>query len=82
MIRRDDVRSIVARTLAEAGDEKPFGNSDSLLVSGRLSSLDVVDILSALEAAFGLEIDADDFDPIRFDTVDSIVELLGETAAV
>jgi acyl carrier protein len=77
---RDEVRSILARALAEAGDQRPFADSDSLVVSGRLSSLDLVDILSALETAFGFEIDADDFDPIRFDSVDSIQELLAEVA--
>jgi len=80
VIQPEDIRSIIARTLADAGDDEPFANDDSLVVSGRLSSLDVVDILTALEAAFGVEIDADDFDPIHFDSVDSIVELVGKSA--
>jgi len=80
MNRREQIRGIVARALAEAGDERAFADADSLVVSGRLSSLDLVDILAALETAFGFEIDADDFDPIRFDTVDSIDELLSEVA--
>lgn len=77
MSRRGQVREIVARALAEAGDVDTFADGDSLIVTGRLSSLDVVNILLELEAAFGLEVGADDFDPMRFDTVDSIVELLG-----
>jgi acyl carrier protein len=75
--RRDQVREIVARALAEAGDPDAFTDSASLIVTGRLGSLDVVNILLELEETFGLEIGADDFDPMRFDTVDSIVELLG-----
>lgn len=70
------VRAIVAAALAEIGDDRPFGDADSLVVSGRLSSLDVVNILVSLEEAFGLEIHADEFDPIRFDTVRSIVALV------
>ena len=77
MSKREQVREIVARALAEAGDTDAFADGDSLMVSGRLSSLDVVNILLELEEAFGLEVGADDFDPMRFDTVDSIVELLG-----
>lgn len=80
MSRREQVRGIVARALAEAGDDRPFADADSLVVSGRLSSLDLVDILAALETTFGFEIDANDFDPIRFDTVDSIEELLADIA--
>ena len=74
--RREEVRNIVARALAQTGDGQPFADGDSLVVSGRLASLDVVDILAALEATFGFEIQADDFDPIHFDSVESIVELL------
>ncbi|MEY2931706.1 MAG: hypothetical protein RL033_2455 [Pseudomonadota bacterium] len=80
MTSREQVRGIVARALAAAGDQRPFADADSLVVSGRVSSLDLVDILAALETTFGFEIDADDFDPIRFDSVDSIEELLAEIA--
>lgn len=73
-----ELRTIVAAALADAGDEAPFGNGDSLVVSGRLASMDVVHIVVALEQKFGIEIHADDFDPVRFDTIDSIVELLAE----
>ncbi len=75
---RNEVREIIRRALAEAGDARPFADDDSLVVSGRLSSLDIVNILVLLEETCGLVVNADDFDPIKFDTVDSIVELLGE----
>ncbi len=74
--RKDQIRRIVVRALAEAGDELPLSDTDSLVVSGRISSLDVVAILVALEENFGIEIHADEFDPLRFDSVDSIDELL------
>jgi len=72
MKQKDEIRRIVAEALAEAGDETPFADQESLLVSGRISSLDVVNILTALEQRFGVEVDADDFDPMQFDSVDSI----------
>ena len=71
------MREIIRRALAEVGDARPFADNDSLVVSGRLSSLDIVNLLLSLEERFGLVVDADEFDPIKFDTVDSIVELLG-----
>lgn len=78
---RDEIRVIVVRALADAGDDTPFSDCDSLVVSGRLSSLDVVNVLVALEESFGIEVHADDFDPMRFDSIDAIVELMSEIAA-
>jgi acyl carrier protein len=75
------IRAIVSHALREAGDDSPFGDDDSLVVTDRLSSLDVVNILLELEQAFGVEIHADEFDVMRFDTVSSICELLEQSAA-
>lgn len=77
MSRRDEIRRIVARALVEAGDDLPFADDESLVTSGRLSSLDVVSVLTSLEETFDFEISADDFDPLQFDTVESIAGLLG-----
>lgn len=74
---RSRIREILAAALAETGDDRPFTDDDSLVFSGRLSSLDVVDILTTLEADLGVEVSADEFDPSRFDSVDSVVELVG-----
>jgi acyl carrier protein len=81
MTDRAHVRAIVRRALSDAGDVQPFTDSDSLVVSGRLSSLDIVNVLLALEERFGFTMDADEFDVIKFDSVDSIVALLGERVA-
>lgn len=76
MSRVDEIRSIVAAALRDAGDEAPFADGDSLVASGRLASLDVVAVLVAVETAFGVEVDPDEFDPTLFDSVDSIDALL------
>lgn len=70
------VRGILAAVLAEAGDDEAFADGDSMVTSGRLTSLDVVAVVSALEEAFGFELGADDFDPAYFDSVDSIAALV------
>lgn len=84
MTRDDDlrrIRGILADALADAGDDAPFADDDSLVVSGRLASLDVVNVLVAVEAAFGVEVDADDFDPAAFDSVASIADLVTRLAS-
>lgn len=70
------IRRILAAVLAEAGDDEPFADGASMVTSGRLTSLDVVAVVSALEEAFGFELGADDFDPAYFDSVDSISALV------
>jgi acyl carrier protein len=81
MNERAAVREVVAAALADAGDLVPFGDLDSLVVTGRITSIDVVNIVVALEEKFGVEVHADEFDPMRFDSVDAIVELLAEVKA-
>ena len=53
-----------------------LADSDSLVLSGRLTSLDVVDTLTFLEERFNFEMDPIDFDQKKFDSVNSIVAML------
>ena len=74
---RERVREYVQKVLKENKDDTaPVGDTDSLVLSGRLSSLDVVDVLTFLEGEFGFAMDPNDFDQAKFDTVDSIVAML------
>lgn len=75
---RAAIREIVAAALADAGDDGPFTDAESLVASSRLASIDVVNVVVALEERFGVEVHADEFDPMRFDSVDAIAELLAE----
>jgi len=82
MTVREQVRSYVEKVLKENKDDTaPFADSDSLVLSGRLSSLDVVDVLTFLEGAFNFEMDPNDFDQAKFDTVDSMVAMLENQTA-
>jgi acyl carrier protein len=77
MSARERVREYVQKVLKENKDDTaPVGDGDSLVLSGRLSSLDVVDVLTFLEGEFGFAMDPNDFDQAKFDTVDSIVGML------
>ena len=74
---KDRVRQYIEKILKENKDDTAsVGDADSLVLSGRLSSLDVVDVLTFLEGEFAFEIDPNEFDQAKFDTVDSIVGML------
>ena len=74
---REQIREYVARVLRENKDDRnPLGDTDSLVLSGRLSSLDVVDVLSFLEARFNFTMAPSDFDQSKFDSIDNIVAMV------
>ena len=70
------VREYLVQLLASRGDNEPFEDSDSLVMSGRLNSLEVVEILTFLETTFGYSMDPSEFDLSKFDSLRSIMELL------
>jgi acyl carrier protein len=74
---KDQIRNYLTRILREHKDDNgTIADDESLVLSGRLSSLDVVDVLTFLEGEFGFEMDPNDFDQARFDTVNSITEMV------
>ena len=73
--RREAVRQLVQRTLNNKNDADPFTDSDSLIFSGRLQSVDVLDIVVFLEERFGIDF-SDGFDQARLDSVDEIMALV------
>ena len=78
MTPREQVRHYLSELLRERRDDtEAFTDSGSLVLSGRLSSVDVVDVVDFLETSFGFSIDPNEFDQAMFDSVDSIVALLG-----
>jgi acyl carrier protein len=82
MATRDQVRDYIKKVLRENKDDaNDFADGDSLVLTGRLSSLDVVDVLTYLEKTFGFEMDPSEFDLERFDSVDSILKMLEQSGA-
>jgi acyl carrier protein len=76
MDQRQRIRKLLADLLLERDDARPFTDSESLLLSGRLDSLNIVAIVVFLESEFGLSIDPSDFDPMKLGSVDDILALL------
>jgi acyl carrier protein len=86
MNHREQVREYLRKILRQNNDGAgSLSDSDSLVSTGRLTSLDVVDLLTFLEGTFDFAIDPIDFDQSKFDSVNSIVAMLesaGKTSPI
>lgn len=72
---RAEIREFVRSLLTASGDQAPLSDSDSLLFSGRLQSVDAVEIVVFLEENFGIDFAQIGFDKERIDSVDAICAL-------
>lgn len=70
------VTAIVRQLLAKRAITQPVGHDDDLAASG-LSSLDMVNLMLAVEAEFGVKIPDRDMTPANFRTIARIEALLG-----
>jgi acyl carrier protein len=74
------VRAFLQQLLQAKGDEQPLADDDSLLLSGRLQSIDAVDVVVFLEESFGIDFADIGFDQEQLDSIDAICTLI-ETIA-
>jgi acyl carrier protein len=80
MDTRAKVHEVVSSLLRRRGDASPIRDADSLVLSGRLDSLTVIEIAGFLEKSFGVDFARHGFDPVDFDSIDSIVAVVGRAA--
>jgi acyl carrier protein len=80
MPEKDEIRSFVQELLTRQDDRRPLADSDSLLMSGRLQSIDAVEIVLFLEERFGIDFSELGFDREQLDSIDAIAALI-QTAA-
>jgi acyl carrier protein len=76
MDQRQEIRKYLQELLALKGDRQPFADDTSLLLDGRLASVDAVDIVVFLEEKFGVDFSDLGFDPTLIDNVDAIDALI------
>ncbi len=76
MKSKDEIRALVQDLLSNSGDDAALADDDSLLLSGRLQSIDAVEIVVFLEERFGIDFAEIGFDKDRIDTVDAIYALV------
>ena len=81
MNQRDAVRQFLMELLARRGDDaQDLTDNASLLVSGRLQSIDAVQIALFLEEAFGINFAETGFDQEKVDSIEAISDLIASSA--
>lgn len=72
----DEIRNFVQDLLTRQDDRRPLADSDSLLMSGRLQSVDAVEIVLFLEERFGIDFAELGFDREQLDSIDTMAALI------
>ncbi len=76
MEKHEKIRKFIASILQRKGDSEPFSDDDSLLLVGRIDSLNVLEIVGFLEREFNYDVSEDLFNQENFDSVESISSLV------
>lgn len=71
-----EIREFVLSLLTRIGDDGPLADNDSLLLSGRLQSVDAVEIILFLEEHFGMDFAQIGFDREEIDSIEAIHTLI------
>jgi acyl carrier protein len=71
------IREFVKNLLTQKKDTKPLGDDSSLILSGRMDSIDTVELVLFLETAFGLKFGSGSLRREQLDTVNTIDALVG-----
>jgi acyl carrier protein len=72
---KSPIRNLVRKLLTANGDTGPVEDQDSLLLSGRLQSIDIVEIVMFLDQNYGIDITQFDFEREQIDSIDAIQQL-------
>lgn len=75
MEHRSAVRQVLERLLVKKRDRREFADGDSLFLSGRLQSVDAVEVVVFLEENWGVDFAKIGFDLSLIDSVDAILAL-------
>jgi acyl carrier protein len=76
MDHREEIREYLKELLLQKGDKQPFSDDASLLLSGRLASVDAVEIVVFLEEKFSVNFAEVGFDQELIDSVDAVYTLI------
>jgi acyl carrier protein len=71
----------VITVLQEIRPEFDFRNETGFIENGMLDSLDIINLVVALDSTFGISIDGLDISPDNFSGLESIVSLLKKNGA-
>ena len=80
MERKAAIREFLQTLLARKSDTQPFSDDTSLLLSGRLQSVDAVSLAVFLEEKFAVDFAEIGFDQEKIDTLNAISSLIEESS--
>ena len=69
------IHECLSNLLRRKGDTRAFSDTDALFSSGRLASIDALEVVLMLEENYGLDF-GDGFDRDQIDSVSSILALI------
>jgi acyl carrier protein len=75
------VRAFLKELLLRRGDTDEFADTDSLIIRGRLASVDVLELVVFLEEQYKIDFAEQGFDQNRVDSVDEIIVLIEESTS-
>ena len=62
--------------LEELRPDVDFKNETALIDDGVLDSFDIISIVNELNETYDIEIDVEDLEPVNFNTVEAMLELI------
>lgn len=81
MDHKNEIRQFLRGLLSDKGDNQPLSDSSSLLIGGRLDSVDAVNIVVMLEEKFSIDFAKIGFDQTMIDSVEAIDSLVRSVLA-
>jgi acyl carrier protein len=79
MDRMAETKEFLKRLLSLRGDRRPFTDTSSIFLSGRLRSVDAVELVVFLEETFGIDFATIGFDESQIDSINAIQSLVEAT---
>ncbi|MFK4725598.1 acyl carrier protein [Bradyrhizobium niftali] len=73
---RSQMRRYIVQRLLMKGDGAPLSDDDLLFTSGRLDSLDAVELIMSIETDYGINFSDIGFDLTRLDSISAIAGLV------
>lgn len=80
-IEIDKIREYISFILKRRGDEQPFTDDDPLVTSGRLDSMDIMEVAFFLEENFGLDFKDSGIDSNNLNSINLIYQLMSNPAS-
>ena len=75
-VDKGEIRAFVGELLARKGEAATPADGEPLITSGRLDSIDVLEIVTFVETRYGVDFATRPFDPGDFESIDTIAALV------